>query len=94
VSQKTGVGRSTFSGLSMAEIYILYIYIYIYTLTTGWTVRGSNRGGGRDFPHLSRPTLGPTQPPVQWVPVFTGGKVRPGCAADHSLPSSAEVTKE
>jgi len=23
---------------------------------------------GRDFPHLSRPTLEPTQPPVQWVP--------------------------
>jgi hypothetical protein len=22
---------------------------------------------GRDVPHLSRPTLGPTQPPVQWV---------------------------
>jgi hypothetical protein len=29
---------------------------------------------GRDFSHTSRPDLGPTQPPAQWVPFFPGGK--------------------
>ena len=42
----------------------------------------------------SRPTLGPTQPPVQWVPGLSRGKVRPGRAADHSSPSSAAVMEE
>ena len=49
---------------------------------------------GRYFPHLSRPTLGPTQPPVQWVSGLSRGKERPGRDADPSPLSSAAVKKE
>ena len=48
---------------------------------------------GRDFPHLSRPALRPSQPPVQMVPGLSRSKVRPGRDANPSPPSSAEAKK-
>jgi hypothetical protein len=53
---------------------------------------GSNPGGTR-FSAPSRPALGPTLPPVQWVPGLSRGKERPGHDADPSPPSSAVVMK-
>jgi hypothetical protein len=56
------------------------------------------RRGLRIFPlsSVSRPALGPTQPPVQCVPgvLSPGVKARPGRDADHSPSSSAEVENE
>ena len=55
---------------------------------------GTNPGGDEIFWSF-RPTLGPTQLPVKWVPGLSqGGKVLPGRAADHSPPSSAAVMEE
>jgi len=44
-------------------------------IATGYGLDGIESRWGRDFPHLSRPALWPTQPPVQWVPgLFLGVK--------------------
>jgi len=45
---------------------------------------------GRDFPHPSRPALGPTQLPIQWVPGLCRGKATGGWRWPPT-PVSAEV---
>jgi hypothetical protein len=41
---------------------------------------------------FARPDLGPTRPPIQWVPgTVTVGAKRPRCEASHPPPYSAEV---
>jgi hypothetical protein len=65
--------------------------------TMGWTEGGSRvrfpRGLGIFlFTTVSRTALGPTQPPIQWVPgaLFLWVK-QPGCEPDHSPPYCVEV---
>jgi hypothetical protein len=87
-----------------------FIYIYISTRAViaqsvprwamGWTigVLGFDCRWGLGiflFTTASRTALGPTQPPIQWVPGGLSLRVkRLGCKADHSPPSSAEVKEE
>ena len=59
----------------------------------GWTVRGSNPGGGEIL--LTRPDRpwGPPSLLYNGYRLFPGGKERPGRDADPSPPSSAVVMK-
>jgi hypothetical protein len=60
-------------------------------LAMGWTVRGSNPGGKRDFPHPSRPALCSIHNAVQWaLGLFSGGKTT-GRDVHHPPPYNAEV---
>jgi hypothetical protein len=62
---------------------------YSYGLESQDSVPGR---GKRFFSTASRPTLGPTQPPVQWVPgALSLGVKQSGRETDHSPPSSAKV---
>jgi len=71
--------------------------LYILALGYGLDDRGSrvrfSAGAGIFlFTTASRTALGPTDPPIEWVPGALSPAVKgPGREADHSPPSSAEV---
>jgi hypothetical protein len=58
---------------------------------TGWMTGGLSPGRGWEF-FSSPPDLGPTQPPIQWVPgALSLGLKWQGRESDNSRPYSAEV---
>ena len=81
------------------KILLLLVILPLLPLWAGYRLSyvldgpGSNAARDENF-CPSRPALGPTQPPVKWVPGLSRGKVRPGRAADHSPTSSAAVMEE
>ena len=66
----------------------------VQRLATGWTVRGSNTGGGEIFFTCPDRPCGPPSFLYNGYRVFPGGKERPGRDADPSPSSSAMVMKE
>jgi hypothetical protein len=75
---------------------ISYFHLCLLTKVQRWfTDGGSSPGRGWEvflLTTVSRPALGPTQLPIQWVPgAHSLGVKRPGREADHSLPFSAEI---
>jgi hypothetical protein len=75
VTSKWGLG--TRKGAVEPQGEKIYIYIHIYTYSRDSAVGTATRyeldgpgiesQWGRDFQHPSRPALGPTQHPVQWI---------------------------
>jgi hypothetical protein len=69
----------------------------VYRWAPGWTIGvlgfDSRQGLGIFlFTTVSRTALGPTHPPIQWVPGALSLRLkRPGREADHSPQSSAEI---
>jgi hypothetical protein len=63
-------------------------------LVAGWTIRGSNPGGGEIFAPVQTDAGAQSASCTMGTGSFPGGKERPGRDADPSPRSSAVVMKE
>jgi len=87
--------NSAFKGLvGTAEYLGAAIAQSVQRLATGSTVRGSNPGGGRDFPQPFRPALRTIQPSIQWVRGLYRRVKRPGRGVDHPHHLAPRLKKE
>jgi small neutral amino acid transporter SnatA (MarC family) len=79
----------------MDFIFLIFAVVFYFYTFNFFGVLGFDSRPGLGiflFTIASRTALGPTQPPIQWVPgVLSQGVKRPVHEADHSLPSRAEV---
>jgi hypothetical protein len=72
--------QNSFTELTVLVIYTGFLVCRVSAvgIATRYGLDGpgiESRWGGGDFPHRSRPALGPTQPPITWVPGSSpGGK--------------------
>jgi hypothetical protein len=93
VYEQFGLRTASRNGLSSqteAPLYLTAGLGSLVSIATSYRLDGPGIESrwGRDFPHLSRPALGPTHNGYR---VFPGGRKRPGRDANPSYPSSTEV---
>jgi hypothetical protein len=65
----------------------------VWRLSTGWTTRGPNTGGRRDFATCPHRVWGPPSLLYNGYRVSFPGVKRPGCGVNHTPPSGVEVQK-
>ena len=92
------MSETVFIAMDHLLLFLLFIFIVGSSVSIatdyGLDGPGSNLGGDKVFRTCPDRPWGPPSLLYNGYRVFPGGKVRPGCAADHSPPSSATVMEQ
>ena len=64
---------------------------YLFYKLLDYGLSGNRISVETNVHHPSRPALGPTQPPIRWVPGLPSGLMRPERGVDHPTLCSTEV---